>query len=270
VLFLEKIARRVRHSAVFEHSDWLWDRARPLYELALSRVSNGQLVRNINGTDRIIVSTQSRGVPETYEPQVWAQVMAEVRRGDVIADIGAFVGLYAVALGKRVGPQGKILAFEPAPENFASLREHVRLNGVSEQAELFQAAAGSEDGETHFTSQGIESHIGRGANSYAVKVLSLDTAIGSRKLDVLKVDVEGFEEQVLKGGQKVLGDLDRQPRVMFIEVHPYAWAAANTTSASFLATLQGFGYRVSHLDGTPATHIDAYGEVVARRIAPAR
>jgi hypothetical protein len=83
----------------------------------------------------------------------------------------------------------------------------------------------------------------------------------------MKIDIEGHEEAALRGARNLLQDSQRRPRVMFIEVHPYAWGELGFTSESLLRLLAEYGYAVYELDGRPVTKIDAYGEVVARPVA---
>jgi hypothetical protein len=99
-----------------------------------------------------------------------------------------------------------------------------------------------------------------------VPVVRLDTHFAGQRLDLLKVDVEGFEEEVLAGAEELLGDPGRAPRSIFIEVHPYNWHLCGTTSQSLLGRLRRLGYAVEHLDERAVEKIINYGEVVARRL----
>ena len=89
--------------------------------------------------------------------------MAQVQPDDVVADIGAYIGLYTVALAKRVGPSGRVIAFEPDSLNFTALKEHLRLNKVADRVDLIQAAVGAHNGNVLFESgRGSESHVNAG------------------------------------------------------------------------------------------------------------
>src|SRR5262249_14515477 len=135
----------IRHNKQLEGAAWFWDAIRPLYNGLMRLVGRRGLHRTLNGTDPILVSAGLRGVSETYEPEVWRSLMAEVQRGDKVADIGTYVGLYTVALAKRVGASGRVFAFEPNAATFALLRSQITLNGVDDRVQLFQAAVGEQN-----------------------------------------------------------------------------------------------------------------------------
>jgi FkbM family methyltransferase len=267
---LERCCIALRHRLWLDHMDGLWDRLRPLYERILAQFGRNGLKRTINGTDCLLIAPRFRGVTESYEPEVWNRLMAEVQPGDVVADVGAFIGLYTIALARRVGSSGKVVAFEPDPVNFAALKAHVELNSVSDQVELIPAAVSAQDGCVRFqTGRASESHISHvpGNDTQLVRCVRLDTIFADRALDILKIDVEGYEEAVLKGAVNLLRDNRRNPRALYIEVHPYAWSALGTTSESLLAVLAACYYRVLALDGKRLEHIERYGEIVAHRCA---
>src|SRR5438128_9459358 len=114
--------------------------------------------------------------------------MACVQPGDTIVDVGAFIGLYTIALAKRVGPSGKVVAFEPDPDNFTALKAHVELNNVSDRVELIQAAVGTQDGATSFeTGKASESHISAvpANGTQMVRCVRLDTVFVNRHVDIL-------------------------------------------------------------------------------------
>ena len=263
---IEKLSIALRHSSWLEKADWLWDRVRPYYDKLVALLSHNGLKRNINGTDLIKVLPQFRGVSEIYEPEVWKHLMAQVKPGDTVADVGAFIGLYTVALAKRVGSSGTIVAFEPDPKNFTALKAQVELNGVSKQVDLIQSAVGIQDGSVAFEAdKASESRISRVLtnSTQMIECVCLDTIFPDRRLDILKIDVEGYEEDVLKGAVRLLSDSQRSPRIIYIEVHPYAWPAVGTTCESLLGFLDRCQYRVLSLDGQVVNQINSWGEVVA-------
>ncbi len=266
---IEQVSIKLRHSPALAEAAWLWDLVRPTYDKTIALLGRKGLERNINGTDHMLVLPRFRGVSEVYEPDVWAALRAEVKPGDTVADIGSFIGLYTIALGKMVGPSGRVYAFEPNPENCDHIDGHLELNQLEDRVEVTRAALGDEDGTVPFDcTEGIQGHVSKSMNdkSSLVPCMRLDTFLAGRPVDVLKIDVEGYEELVLRGATELLGSPDRKPRAMFIEVHPYAWADLGVSSDSLLKLLAECGYEVHTLEGEPVQKIDRYGEIIARRV----
>lgn len=220
----------------------------------------------MNGTDRILLHPRSRHTLETYEPDVWERIMGEIRTGDVIVDVGANIGLYTIAFAKRVGPEGRVIAFEPDSDNFRALEKNVKLNQIEDRVRLIKAAVGDLPGEVFLSKAQMESHVlvEMGKGSEKVPMVILDD-ICKQKADILKIDIEGYEEKALLGASRLLGDPERCPRLIYLEAHPFAWSSVGTTSESLLALLEKFEYRAEHIHGGAVRRIDSWGEIVARK-----
>ena len=271
---LERIGIAIRHSRWLERADGLWSAVRPMYDTVLSLTYRNGILRVMNGSDAMRLLPRYRGITEVYEPEVWGHLMQCVQPGDIVADVGASVGLYTLALAQRVGPGGKVIAFEPDPDSFEGLSRHVALNELTGNVELCRAIVGREDGVAAFAAgRGSESRVaaadGASAERLMVRVVRLDSVLRNSRLDVLKIDVEGYEELVLQGARGLLSDHLRKPRAIYIEVHPYAWSEP-TTSESLLDLLRECGYVTYFLTGEIVQKIDRYGEVLAVREQPCR
>ena len=265
---LERFAQSVRHSSVLVNSDCLWDRVRPIYDTLIKIVSKKGVARMMNGTDTIRVAPKFRGVSETYEPEVWRLLMSCLLENDTVVDVGAFIGLYAISIAKRLGAAGRVVTFEPDDENHRALIEHIRLNNVDNKIRVIKAACGAKKERLRFLHQNdSESHISsqseNAAEASSVECVTLDDVFPADRIDILKIDVEGYEELVLKGAFRLLSDEKRKPRLMFIEVHPYAWPGLGTTSDSLLFLLRQAGYQVTDLKGKPVIAVTNYGEIIA-------
>jgi len=162
-----------------------------------------------------------------------------------------------------------VTAFEPDARNYQHVLRHARLNGVGAQLCVVNAAVGGRDGTIGFSrDKDIQNQIVPAGTPGArqVPLVRLDTHFAGGRVDLLKVDVEGFEEEVLAGAEGLLNDPARAPRNIFIEVHPYNWHLCGTTSESLLSRLGRLGYTVEHLDGQPVERATSYGEIVAKRV----
>lgn len=269
--YVEKTAMRIRHLPILSRCDYLWDFLRPPYDMFIKLLYNKKgLIRVINGTEVIRLHPECRGLLETYEPNFWRRLMAEIQEGDIIADVGAFVGVYTIALARRVGSTGKVIAFEPDVKNCALLRKHITLNNVSSSVEVHDIAVGDLHGLLNFHSRAdAESHViasdefKAGRESVEVQSKTLDEIFDDRKVDIIKIDVEGYEEKVLRGAQSILRRKSGYPRAIFVEVHPYVWDELGNEGERLLSLLRGENYRIETADGTAVNSITQYGRIIA-------
>jgi Met-10+ like-protein len=141
----EKLCLALRHSEYLDQADWVWNTVRPVYDRVVSLTGKQRLARFMNATDPILVAPQFRCLGERYEPEVWLSLMKEIKPADTFADVGVFIGIYTVAVAKRLGSAGRVVGFEPDPSNYLAAREHVKLNQVEDRIELVQAAVGASD-----------------------------------------------------------------------------------------------------------------------------
>ncbi|MBA2724870.1 MAG: FkbM family methyltransferase, partial [Actinobacteria bacterium] len=84
----------------------------------------------------------------THQRSDIALLRALVREGDLILDVGAFIGTMAVPLAKAVGSSGSLIAFEPVPKHAALLRKNLRRNGLIDRSEVVEALIGREQSGT--------------------------------------------------------------------------------------------------------------------------
>jgi FkbM family methyltransferase len=141
----------------------------------------------------------------SYEPEQTAAFQRIIRPGDVIYDVGAHYGYYTLLSSALAGPPGKVLAFEPSPANIAKLQRHLDLNQCR-NVTVLDLALSDHEGTARFDNQ-----AGSGTGHLSpeggieVKLTTLD-ALASRfpAPKVLKIDCEGAEVEVLKGGEKTI------------------------------------------------------------------
>jgi FkbM family methyltransferase len=130
---------------------------------------------------------------------------AHVKPNQVVYDIGAHVGFYALLASRLVGPDGVVIAFEPLPRNLKYLRRHQRLNGA-ENIRILEVAVSDSAGSATF----MEGHthamgaLTRGG-SLPVACVSIDTLQGEiPPPDIVKMDIEGGEVKALAGMRNTL------------------------------------------------------------------
>ena len=126
--------------------------------------------------------------------------------GATYVDVGANVGTLAAAAAARVGPGGTVHAIEANPTIAGFLRENMRLNGF-DQVTVHNVAVGAEPGTIRISQRRADdmNFVSAGGDGVAVELTTLDTLLGGlERIDLLKIDVEGFEKFVLDGAAKVL------------------------------------------------------------------
>lgn len=187
----------------------------------------------------------------TYEPSTLAFLRTELRAGDVVADLGAHVGVHALTAAARLRDLGggTVLAFEPAPDSAAALRAAARHNRLA--VTVVPTALGAVPGEGRLGADprygdadtGVRSLYGDGGAVQVVPVATFDGwAEGVRlaRLDVVKIDVEGAELDVLRGMRATLARL--RPRVLVLEVKAAVLERAGVDPAALHGFLRDAGY----------------------------
>ena len=131
--------------------------------------------------------------------------VARLQRGMTVWDIGANVGLYTLPSARAVGPSGQVVAFEPMPRNLGFLRRHLTLNGL-EGAVVCDAAVSDATGTLKMAEGDSPSEFHADAGgSVEVRAVTLDDWLsesGAPPPDVVKIDVEGSDDAVLRGGAR--------------------------------------------------------------------
>ena len=158
-----------------------------------------------------------------YEVEAVNFVLEHLKPGAVFIDVGANIGSFALPAARKVGHTGCVIAVEPSPRVFPYLQQNVTLNGLS-NIKLIQCAVTDCDWlRLPFYEAPIE-HFGMGslgpqfhANPLSVLTHTLDHIMSEQNIesvDVIKVDVEGFEVAVFQGAEKLLTN-GKSPIVVF-------------------------------------------------------
>jgi FkbM family methyltransferase len=201
-----------------------------------------------------ILNAYRRLSANAYEHKFRKTLLSAIRPGDNVWDVGANVGLYAELFADLVGPDGKVIAFEPSPKAFAILklkslaakRNNVFLQNValSDADGLFDFFVNKEELST---SDGLMPASDRN-EPIKVTVKRGDTFIHLASPSIIKIDVEGFELEVLNGMQQTMSSANL--RAIFIEVHFLLLKKKGTPDApSMIAKiLHDNGFKVSWTD----------------------
>ena len=150
-----------------------------------------------------------------WELETQRSFAAHLRRGDVVYDIGAHLGLYMLGSSGKVGREGHIFAFEPLPRNVQYLRRHIELNRLS-NCSVVEAAVCNSAGwrQLHASVCHSEARLSE-TGSTTVPAISIDGFLAGgpdrRPPNVMKIDARGAEMEILCGGRRTVTDF--APRI---------------------------------------------------------
>jgi len=190
----------------------------------------------------------------SYERRFDDALLGRVAADDTVWDVGANVGYYTERLSLVAGRSGRVVAFEPSPRNVATL--HARFDGKTRaNVEVVPAALSDSAGKVDFFENPAgdtttDSLMARGAGALRCQVESRcgDEFRLSHAPQVVKIDVEGFEVEVLRGMSQTL----RQPtlRAVFVEIHfgILADRGLSGAPADIVRDLRVAGFDVSWID----------------------
>jgi FkbM family methyltransferase len=162
-----------------------------------------------------------------YEKEKMNAVLRMLKPGATFVDIGGNVGDYAILAAHVVGDSGKVICFEPAPDNCHWIEKSVELNGYA-NVRLCRTALSDSAGQASLYLGArcgfhtlLKDQPERQAGVIQVPIQTLDEALhqlGCAAVDMIKIDVEGAELEVLKGA---LGTLKMNSNViLLLELHP--------------------------------------------------
>ena len=216
-----------------------------------------------------------RDLIRPYEPDVCEALGRHVRRGMVVADVGANRGYFSLRLAQLVGRRGHVIVVEALPTNAALIRRRARRRLRGSRVEVIHAAATDANGQIDLY-PGRELNPGQwnpgewtldqafGARTdtkpmdrrpISVPGRRLDELLAGRNVEVIKLDVEGAEEHVVRGMSRLLQS--DQP-VVVLERHGEPGTRA-------IAALVEAGYQIESTSGQPLGADTTEHHVVARR-----
>jgi len=189
---------------------------------ALRRFLVGQQAFRIAGAGKgDLYFRQIRG---RFEPEFQAVCARALGPGAVAVDVGANIGVTALIMGAYAGAGARVIAVEPGPQSFALLQKNLALNEASTVSAV-RCAVSDAPGQVTFCENSAYGHLAPGAEGLQVEVRTLDQIVedlGLTRLDLLKIDTEGFEPQVLEGAKATL---ERLRPVIYLELNSWALIA---------------------------------------------
>ena len=166
-----------------------------------------------------------------------------LQAGMRVVDVGANIGYYLLLFERAVGIGGEVICIEPSPENLVELKANIEFNALR-NVRLFECAVGAAKGTV-----GLKSGINGGVvpletGAFVSAIHRLDSLI-DQHVDFLKIDVEGYEGQVLEGAE---GIIRRDRPILFLEYHPQLVTAHGHCFQDILAFLSRYYKNIEYFD----------------------
>ena len=161
--------------------------------------------------------------------------------GEVVIEVGANIGAHTLGLARRVGPRGRVLAFEPQRLVFQTLCANVAINSL-ENVDCFWAALGKEEGliivpelDPNMRSNFGGLSLSGATQGRSVPCHTLDGFLNLPGLRLLKIDVEGMEADVISGGRRLI---EKFRPFLYVEND------RRDRSEALMNLVHGLGYRI--------------------------
>lgn len=210
------------------------------------RLNYGRMLLDLGESPRMI--ERYLGVFERAKCRFFSRVL---RPGMTCLDVGASLGDFTLLASQLVGSQGRVIAFEPEPRNFALLNRHLAENRLTmASAERLAATDYDGFGQLYITTRGGHHSLQAAAAqsqhvSLRVECTRLDEYVAAQRIErvhLLKINVSGSEQQVLDGAQATLARCDAVACELFPEYGADATAIeATLRRAGFEVTDRGHG-----------------------------
>jgi FkbM family methyltransferase len=195
-----------------------------------------------------------------YEPELRAELRDRIQPGDTIIDVGANEGILSVFMARLVGPQGHVIAIEPQSQLQDLIRINAALNATTDVTTIIHAALGGPAGATGVIylypgiNSGASSIVRRyrfSARTERITFLTIEQALqraGTGSADLMKVDVEGYEPEVV---ESILPTLrDGRIRQLFLDYHTSTLAARGINTHALHERILETGMLSARVAGT--------------------
>src|SRR5258706_7056201 len=184
-----------------------------------------------------------------YEPDFHTLMQYMDLEGSVCLDIGANIGVHTIVMSALVGNSGQVFAYEPESHNFRLLKHNLRINQATNTIARKQAIGKTEGicslalNPTNYGDHRISTAKNETGTVQDVPITTIDSALGalpSGVIKLIKIDVQGYEYQVIQGMTDIL---ERNPSsILMIEVFPEALRSAGSSATELMQYLVALGF----------------------------
>jgi FkbM family methyltransferase len=198
-------------------------------------------------------------VPHTSEEALFTFLKRQVAPGDVVLDVGSFLGIYAILEARFTGRTGRVIAVEPTPWSASIARRHVEFNADSTAAPviLFEAAAGERRGQATFYEYAQPYvnalmpavDVDARPRSGRVDVVTIDDLCEQLHIrpTVIRMDVQGAEFNVLRGARRTIAAAGSRLTIV-AEMHPQCWPSFAIDAAHAREIIDALGLSAAPIE----------------------
>lgn len=254
---MEPLVRRLRGRDLAKNHRFVWKTHRAFW---IATRSNRTV---ISGHDMLLDRFDALGLASgSYETPELFWYLDHVKQGDFVVEVGANIGYFSLILAKAVGPDGRVISYEPDPDLNAILRRNAEVNGYS-NIDIREAAVADKAGTTSFfrarknTGDNRLWTHGKDGDVFPVTLVTLDEDLAGfdSRIDLLKMDIQGAEPLALAGFAETLSS--RPPRRMLIEFWPHGMIGMGNDPRDMVEQIRAAGYRVTRMTDDVELDIDA-------------
>jgi FkbM family methyltransferase len=182
-------------------------------------------------------------VGKDWSKEPFANLIRSLPPAPTCIDVGANIGV-TVLVAAAIRPDARIFAFEPVPSNARLLRQNLQENGI-ENCTVVECAVGHKESVVQMNNDGPWASVGGEGSCLSVPILTLDSYVAAelsdRRIDFLKIDVEGYEPNVLAGAAELIG---RWRPLIFLEFNSWTLTLQGNDPIGFASFLwQAFDLR---------------------------
>jgi FkbM family methyltransferase len=211
-------------------------------------INNKPVIYPYIQNSKLIVSTEMTSSVENmltglFEFEDMSFLLHYLDKEDVFADIGANIGIYTILASKVTGATS--LAFEPSSKTFVNLINNITINSIQDKVFAYKLGLGSSNSEVSFSKEHdtmnyIVSEPTTSESVEKITIKKLDDVV-TKNVNFIKMDVEGFETEVLKGAERILRSTDLN--VIIIELNGFG-KRYGFKDEDIHALLTSFGFSV--------------------------
>lgn len=183
----------------------------------LNRIMRKSLIAEKVQGSKMLLNLKNKGIQTDLflhgirEPEATKFFQGILKPNMVVVDVGANVGYYTL-MEARVCK--KVYAIEPEPTNYKALQYNIKMNKY-ENVKTLMAAAGARNSTALLNISSTSNWHKIGDRGIPVQLVTIDSLLNGKRVDLVRMDVEGYELNVLKGMTETL----RYPVTLFLEVH---------------------------------------------------